>query len=122
MDYQTIAILASIGIVAGILSGILGLGGAIIIIPALVMFVGFSQQMAQGTTLLMMVLPVGALAAMQYYQKGFADVNAALIMAFFFLFGAYFGAKVATQIPQDVLRKVFAVLLVAMAIKIGFQK
>ena len=85
MELQNITLIALIGSIAGLLGGVLGLGGAIIIIPALVMLLGYSQQMAQGTALMMMVLPVGALAAFQYYQKGFVDVKAALIMAVFFL-------------------------------------
>ena len=119
---QNVAIIALIGAVAGLLGGVLGLGGAIIIIPALVMLLGYSQQMAQGTALIMMVLPVGALAAFQYYQKGFVDVKAALILAAFFFIGGYFGAKFATSIPQDILRKAFAILLVGIAIKMWFQK
>lgn len=120
MEIQNLAIIAFIGILAGVLSGMLGLGGAIVMIPALVMLMGFSQQMAQGTALLMMVLPVGALAAYQYYQKGFVDFKVAFIMAVFFFVGGYFGAKFATQIPQEVLKKVFAVMLVAIAIKMFF--
>lgn len=122
MDWQQIALIAAIGAVAGILGGMLGLGGAVVIIPAMVMLLGYSQQMAQGTTLLMMVFPVGALAAFQYYQKGFVDVKAALIMALFFFVGGYVGAKFATQIPQEILKKVFAVLLVGIAVKMWFQK
>jgi len=74
MTPAQIIIVGLIGLAAGVLSGLLGLGGAIVIIPALVMLLGFSQQMAQGTTLIMMVLPVGALAAWQYYQQGFVDI------------------------------------------------
>ena len=122
MDLQTVVLIALIGAVAGLLGGMLGLGGAIIIIPAMVMLLGYSQQIAQGTALIMMVLPVGALAAFQYYQKGFVDVKAALIMAAFFFVGGYFGAKFATQIPQDILKKLFAVMLVGIAIKMWFQK
>lgn len=122
MGWQNAVIVALIGSFAGILGGMFGLGGAIIIIPALVMILGYSQQMAQGTTLIMMVLPVGALAAFQYYQKGFVDVKAAFILAAFFFVGGYFGAKFATQIPQDILKKTFAVMLVAIAIKMWFQK
>jgi len=122
MDFQSAVLIALIGAVAGLLGGVLGLGGAIIIIPALVMLLGYSQQMAQGTALIMMVLPVGALAASQYYQKGFVDVKAALIMAAFFLIGGYFGAKFATSIPQDILKKAFAIMLVGIAIKMWFQK
>ena len=119
---QNFVLLALIGIAGGLLSGLLGLGGAIIIIPALVMLMGFSQEMAQGTTLMMMVFPVGALAAFQYYQKGFVDMKAALIMAVFFFISGYFGAKFATQIPQEILKKSFAIMLVAIAIKIWIQK
>ncbi len=122
MDVQNALILALIGVAAGLLSGMLGLGGAIIIIPAMVMLLGYSQQGAQGTTLLMMVLPVGALAAWQYYQKGFVDVKAALIMAAFFFVGGYFGARWATLIPQEILKKTFAILIVIMAVKMWFQK
>ena len=122
MDLQTTILIAVIGNVAGILGGMLGLGGAIIIIPALVMVLGYSQQMAQGTALIMMVLPVGALAAFQYYQKGFVDVKASLIMAAFFFIGGYFGARFATQIPQVILKKVFATMLVFIAVKMWLQK
>lgn len=122
MELQNSVLIALIGVTAGLLGGMFGLGGAIIIIPALVMVLGYSQQMAQGTALLMMVLPAGALAAFQYYQKGFVDVKAALILAAFFFIGGYFGAKFATQIPQDILKKAFAVLLVGIAIKMWFQK
>lgn len=120
MELQNIATIALIGMAAGLLGGMLGLGGAIIIIPALVMLLGYSQQMAQGTALMMMVLPVGALAAFQYYQKGFVDVKAALIMATFFFVGGYFGAKFSTQIPQDFLKKAFAIMLVIIALKMWF--
>jgi uncharacterized membrane protein YfcA len=122
MDWQNAIIIALIGAVAGLLGGLFGLGGAIIIIPALVMLLGYSQQMAQGTALIMMVLPVGALAAFQYYQKGFVDVKAALILAVFFLIGGYFGGKLAMHIPQEIMRKSFAVLIVAIALKMWFQK
>jgi uncharacterized membrane protein YfcA len=122
MELQNTALIALIGAAAGILGGMFGLGGAIIIIPALVMILGYSQQMAQGTALIMMMLPVGALAAFQYYQKGLVDVKTALILAAFFFVGGYFGAKFATQIPQDILRKTFAIMLVGIAIKMWFQK
>ena len=122
MEIQNTLILGTIGLAAGLLGGILGLGGAIIIIPALMLFLGYSQQMAQGTALIMMVLPVGALAAFQYYQKGFVDIKAALILAGFFFVGGYFGAKFATQLPQEILKKVFAVMLIGIALKMWFQK
>jgi len=122
MEWQNMVIISIVGIMAGILSGMLGLGGAIIIIPALVIFLGYSQQLAQGTALVMMVLPVGALAAFQYYQNGFVDIKAALIMALFFFIGGYFGAKFAIKIPQDILKKSFSVMLILIAMKMWFQK
>ncbi len=117
--YQAI-IIALIGITAGMLGGMLGLGGAIIIIPAMVMLLGYSQQSAQGTALLMMVLPVGSMAAWQYYQKGFVDIRAALLLGLFFFIGGFFGAGIATQIPGTVLRKSFALLLIALGAKLLF--
>lgn len=122
MELQNAILIALIGAVAGLLGGMLGLGGAIIIIPALVMLLGYSQQMAQGTALIMMVLPVGALAAFQYYQNGYVDIKTSLILAAFFFIGGYFGAKFATQIPQEIMKKTFAVMLVGIAIKMWFQK
>ena len=122
MEWQNTILLTIIGVAAGMLGGLFGLGGAIIIIPALVMLLGYSQQMAQGTALIMMVLPVGALAAFQYYQKGFVDVKASLILAAFFFIGGYFGAKLATAIPQEILKKTFALMLFGVAIKMWFQK
>lgn len=109
-----------IGVIAGILSGLLGIGGAVLIIPALVLFLGFSQQTAQGTTLLMMVPPIGALAAFQYYKEGTVDFKVAGILAVGFLIGGYLGGKYANQIPQDILKKIFAVLLLIIAFKMLF--
>ncbi|MDP4284523.1 MAG: sulfite exporter TauE/SafE family protein [Bacteroidota bacterium] len=120
MEIHHFIIIALIGLAAGLLGGLLGLGGAIIMIPALVMFLGYSQQTAQGTALMMMVLPVGALAAYQYYQDGYVEIKAALIMSIFFFVGGYFGAKFATHIPQDLLKKLFAIMLIVIAAKMLF--
>lgn len=121
MSPSQIIITGLIGLAAGLLSGMLGLGGAIIIIPALVMLLGFTQQMAQGTTLIMMVLPVGALAAWQYYQQGFVHVKTSLILAVLFFVGGYFGAKFATHIPQQTMKKVFSVVLLLIAVKMWYD-
>ena len=120
MDWQQTITVALIGIAAGLLGGVLGLGGAIIIIPALVMLLGYSQQMAQGTTLLMLVMPVGALAAWQNYKAGNVDVKTALILGIAFFMSGFIGAKFANQIPQEVLKKVLAVLLIVIAVKMLF--
>jgi len=118
MPVQQALILALIGAMAGLLGGLLGIGGAVVIIPALVFFLGFSQQNAQGTTMLMLSLPVGALAAFQYYRNGFVDIRSSLILAAFFFLGGFFGAKLAVHLPQETLKKGFGVLLLVLAIKI----
>lgn len=116
------ALLVGIGLIAGVLGGLLGIGGAVIIIPALVLFLGYSQYEAQGTTLAMLLLPVSALAAFQYYRGGYVDVRAALIMGVMFLVGGYVGARLATQMPVDLLKKIFAVVLIVIAVKMLFDK
>lgn len=116
------AILALIGAAAGYLSGLMGLGGGIIIIPALMYFLGFSQQTAQGTTLGLMVLPIGALAAMEYYKAGQIDLKAVGIMTITFVAASYFGSKMATSIEPQTLRKLFAVTLIFIAFKMFYQK
>ena len=117
-----LVLLLIIGVLAGVLSGLIGIGGGIIVIPALVFFLGFSQQTAQGTTLAMMVPPIGLLAAWAYYKEGFVDVRAAAIICIGFIAGSYFGAKFATGISQDMLRKIFSVILILVAVKMFFTK
>ena len=120
MDIQTILILILIGMASGILSGLIGIGGGIIIVPALVFFLGFSQLQAQGTSLGIILLPVGLLAVLQFYKAGHIDVKAVGIVAFAFLIGGYFGSKIALSIPQELLKKIFAVILVLIAAKMIF--
>lgn len=122
MAPQQALILALIGALAGLLGGMLGIGGAVVIIPALVFFLGFSQQSAQGTTMLMLSLPVGALAAYQYYRSGFVDFRSSLLLAAFFFVGGFFGAKLAVHLPQETLKKAFGVLLLLLAVKILWIK
>ena len=81
---------------------------------------GYSQQMAQGTTLMMMVPPVGALAAWQYYKQGYVDIKSALFIAAFFLIGGFFGARLALHLPQQVLKRIFAILLLVLSAKMLF--
>ena len=118
----TLILLIIIGLVAGVLSGMIGVGGGIIVIPALVLILGFNQQTAQGTTLAMMVPPIGLLAAFVYYKEGFVDVKAAVIICIGFIAGSYFGAKYAISIPDIFLKKIFSVILLLIAIKMFFSK
>ncbi len=120
MDIQTVLILLIIGLIAGILSGVVGIGGGIVIVPALVFFIGFSQRMAQGTSLAIMLLPIGLLAVIQFYKAGYVDIKVSAIIAFAFFVGSYFGSRIALTVSQDILKKVFAILLIVVAIKMLF--
>jgi uncharacterized protein len=115
-------ILIGIGIVTGVMAGMLGIGGAIIMIPALVFFMGFSQQTAQGTSLAVMLPPIGIIAAFNYYKAGHVNFKFALILACAFLLGSYFGSKLALNLPQAALKKIFGVLLLLVAAKMLFTK
>lgn len=120
MDAQLLIILMLIGLIAGTLSGIVGIGGGIIIVPALVYFVGFSQREAQGTSLAILLLPIGLLAVMQFYKAGYVDIKATAVIALTFVVGSYFGSKIALSLPQESLKKIFSILLLLIAIKILF--
>lgn len=122
MSTSTLLILTGIGILTGALSGMLGIGGAIIMIPALVYFLGFSQQMAQGTSLAVMLPPIGILATYNYYKVGHVNIKYALILAAFFLIGSYFGSKLALNLPQAILKKAFGILLLLVAAKMLIGK
>jgi uncharacterized protein len=106
-----------IGLAAGTLSGLVGVGGGIIIVPALIFILGFSQHEAQGTSLGLLLLPVGILAVMNYYNKGFINVRYVFIMSLAFMAGGYLGSKLSLVISQDALRKIFAVVLFYTAFK-----
>ncbi|MBP6024224.1 sulfite exporter TauE/SafE family protein [Ferruginibacter sp.] len=120
MDIQTILIIIMVGIAAGILGGLVGVGGGIIIVPALVYFIGFSQKTAQGTSLGLIMLPVGILGVLQYYKQGHVDFKVVGILAVGFLIGSFFGSKVALSLPQETVKKIFAVLMILIAIKMLF--
>lgn len=113
---------AVIGIFAGILAGMVGIGGGILMIPALVYLMGFSQPMAQGTTLAAMIPPIGLLAAYAYYEKGFVNIPVAACIAAGFLIGGFFGGRLAVQIDAALLRKGFAIFLMVISIKMFFTK
>ncbi|MFA5840009.1 MAG: sulfite exporter TauE/SafE family protein [Candidatus Margulisiibacteriota bacterium] len=104
-----------IGLAGGIISGFLGIGGATILIPAMIIMFKLTQHMAQGTSLAAMLLPVGILAAMKYHQAGNVNIKFALLLAVGFLIGGYIGATFAQPIPEPVLRKVFGIYLLIIA-------
>jgi len=122
MSVTTLILLLAIGVVTGVFAGMLGIGGAIIMVPALVFILGFSQQMAQGTSLAVMLPPIGIIAAYNYWKAGEVNIKFALILAAAFLIGSYFGSKLALNIPQAVLKKIFGVLLLLVAAKMLLSK
>ncbi|MBU2554366.1 MAG: TSUP family transporter [Bacteroidetes bacterium] len=122
MTVSVVLILVLIGLVAGIFSGLIGIGGAIIIIPALVFILGMDQYSAQGTSLAVMLPPIGLLAAYSYYKEGALNLTYALIIAGAFLIGGYIGSKFALSIPEVTLKKIFAVVLFLIALRMFLGK
>ncbi|GAC1386257.1 MAG: hypothetical protein NVSMB45_15920 [Ginsengibacter sp.] len=120
MSMQTIILLIAIGLLAGMLSGLVGIGGGIIIVPSLVFFLGFSQKLAQGTSLGVLLLPVGILAVWQFYKAGYVDVKSIWIISGAFLIGGFFGSKIALALPQETVKKIFGVFLLLIALKMIF--
>ncbi len=120
MTIQTIILLLIIGLVAGILSGLVGVGGGIVVVPALIYLLAFSQQQAQGTSLGLLLLPVGILAVINYYKQGDIDIKVVLIMAVTFTIGGWIGSKLALTISQTTVKKVFGIFLACVAIKMIF--
>jgi uncharacterized protein len=111
-----------LGFVAGALSGLIGIGGGVIIVPALIFLFGFSQHQAQGTTLALLIPPIGILAAWMYYQQGYVEVKVAAIICLGFFFGSFLGAKVATGLSNVMLERIFGVALLLIALKMIFVK
>jgi uncharacterized protein len=123
MDTQVVILLAAIGLASGMLSGLVGVGGGIIIVPALVFFLGFSQHQAQGTSLGLLLLPVGILAVMNYYNKGFIDIKVVLIMSIAFVAGGWAGSKLSLALPEVTIKRVFAIVLFYSAFRmLGWDK
>ncbi|MDB5209848.1 MAG: permease [Sediminibacterium sp.] len=120
MSLSVIILLILIGIAAGFLSGLVGIGGGVIIVPALVILLGFSQKLAQGTSLGILLLPVGILAVMQYYKQGYLNVNYVAIVAVAFVLGGFFGSKLALSLSDEKMKKIFAIVMMLIAIKMLF--
>jgi uncharacterized membrane protein YfcA len=111
-----------VGLIGGALSGLTGLGGGFIMVPLLVYLFGMSQHAAQGTSLAVLLPPLGILAFMQYYRNGHVDVHVAVLIAIGFLFGGYIGGSLAQLISGPMLRKGFAIVMALIAIDMFFRK
>lgn len=111
-----------LGLVTGLFGGLLGIGGATIVVPALVFLFGFSQHQAQGTILAAMIPPIGLLAAIRYYQAGHVRIGAAALIALGFFIGGYFGARLVEYIPDLVLKRLFGAFLLVVSLRMIFIK
>lgn len=120
MSFSSIVILSFIGILAGILSGMFGVGGGMIIVPALMYFMHMNQHEAQGTSIGLMLLPIGILAASEYHRTGNLNVNYGLLIAAGFVFGGYLGSKISLSISASLLKKIFGVLMLFVSLKMIF--
>lgn len=121
MSIVTLLLLALIGIVAGMLSGVIGIGGGIIMVPALLLL-GLSQYQAQGTSIGVMLPPIGILAAYNYHKAGHLDWRFALVISIFFIVGGYFGSKWAIHLDQRMLKRIFGFVMLGIAAKMIFSK
>lgn len=122
MTVTQVLILILIGLVAGIFSGSLGVGGAIIVIPSLIFFLGLTQHQAQGTSLAFMIPPVTLLAVINYSKQGYVNWKYAVVLAVMFFIGAYIGSMISLSIPEKILKKIFGALLLFVAAKMIFSK
>ena len=122
MTVNEIVSILAIGLTAGFLSGSLGIGGAIVVVPSLVFFMGLTMHQAQGTSLALMTIPVMFVAAFNYYKAGNVNFKYAAIMAITFIVGGYLGSKLSLYLPETALRKMFGVIIIFIALKLIFSK
>jgi hypothetical protein len=122
MSVNEIIILIVIGLSAGIVSGMMGVGGAIIMVPALVFFLGLTQHQAQGTSLSVLIFPVGILAFWNYYKQGYVNFKITVIIILAFVIGGYLGSLVAVHIPERPLKIIFGMLIIVLGLRMIIKK
>lgn len=122
MSIETILILAAIGLIAGFLGGFVGIGGGMVMVPALVFLLAVDQKTAQGTSLAVLMLPIGLLAVMNYYKADHVNFRYAFVIAALFVVGSFVGSKVAVSIDGQIVKRIFGVFLALMAVKFIFGK
>ena len=112
----------ALGLFAGCLSGVIGIGGGIVIVPSLIFLFGMTAHQAQGTSLVVMLPPIGILAAMTYYNQGYVDIKIALLIALGFIVGGFLGAKLDVNLSSQILSKVFGVVIILIGLKMIFNQ
>jgi uncharacterized membrane protein YfcA len=122
MSVYQLILLIIIGLLSGMLAGVFGVGGAILVIPALVFIMGLSQHQAQGTSLAFMIPPIGILAAWNYWKAGYVNWKFALVLSLTFVVGAYLGSRFSLNISDKMLQRVFGILLLFVAVKMIISK
>ena len=122
MEISTILLLTIIGLIVGFFGGMFGVGGGVILIPALVYIIGMEQHTAQGTSVAILLPPIGIVAAYTYYKAGHVNIKYAIIIAITFIIGSYFGSKLAVHLPDQVSKRIFAVILFLISIRMFFFK
>lgn len=120
MNVNDILILLLIGFAAGILSSLVGIGGGLVVVPALVLVLGLSQKMAQGTSLAMLLPPIGILGVILYHKSGNVRWDYAILLIIAFVIGSYFGAKWIQQLNTTTVKRIFAIFMIVVAIKYLF--
>lgn len=122
MSINELILLIAIGFLAGIVGGSLGLGGGIIIVPALVFILGFTQHHAQGTSLAVLLFPIGILAVINYAKNGYVNYKYALVLIIAFILGSYLGSVISVHLPAKTLKKVFGIFMLIISIKMILGK
>lgn len=117
MDFNAFIILVFIGLFAGMMSGFVGIGGGVVIVPALVYLMGMTQHGAQGTSLLLMLPPIGILAVMNYYKAGSINIWFGVVIAIFFIIGGYFGSKISLRMNPSYVKLIFGLLMLYVAFR-----
>ncbi|PJC36656.1 permease [Candidatus Peregrinibacteria bacterium CG_4_9_14_0_2_um_filter_53_11] len=111
-----------LGLFAGVMSGVVGIGGGVVLVPALIFIFGFTQHQAQGTTLALLVPPIGFLAAYTYYRSGFVDLKIALLVGLGFFVGGLIGSKIAVNISGPLLQKIFGSFVILIGVYMIIKK
>jgi uncharacterized membrane protein YfcA len=121
MSFGTLIILILIGLFGGIMSGFIGIGGGVIIVPALIYVIGFPQHMAQGTSLFLMLPPIGILAFMNYYKAGQVNLVYGVVIAVAFILGGYFGSKLSLKLSPAIVKSIFGLVMAYVAFRMIYS-